>query len=82
MANDICDQLASQLKPLFGSMMLGPEFPLVAKIKDQYHKRILIKVNREYSPTQVRNLLKQEIDTLQFNNKTSLYRLHIDADPV
>jgi primosomal protein N' (replication factor Y) len=81
-ANDICDQLASQLKPLFGSMMLGPEFPLVAKIKDQYHKRILIKVNRDYSPTQVRNLLKQEIDTLQFNNKSSLYRLHIDADPV
>ena len=81
-ANNICDQLASQLKPLFGGMMLGPEFPLVAKIKDQYHKRILIKVNREYSPTQVRNLLKQEIDTLQYNNKSSMYRLHIDADPV
>ncbi len=81
-ANDICDQLASQLKPLFGGMMLGPEFPLVAKIKDQYHKRILLKINRDYSPTQVRNLLKHEIDTLQFNNKSSLYRLHIDADPV
>jgi len=26
--------------------------------------------------------LKQEIDTLQYNNKSSLYRLHIDADPV
>ena len=47
-------------------MLLGPEFPLVAKIKDQYHKRILLKINREYSPTQVRNLLKQEIDTLQY----------------
>ena len=40
-------QLANQLKPIFGSMMLGPEFPLVAKIKDQYHKRILLKINRE-----------------------------------
>ena len=81
-ANNICDQLANQLKPLFRGMMLGPEFPLVAKIKDQYHKRILLKINREYSPTQVRNLLKQEIDTLQYNNKSSMYRLHIDADPV
>lgn len=80
--NDIAQQLANQLKPLFGSMMLGPEFPLVAKIKDQYHKRILLKINREYSPTQVRNLLKQEIDTLQFNNKKSIYRLQVDADPV
>ncbi|MES2566614.1 MAG: primosomal protein N' [Bacteroidota bacterium] len=80
--NDISQQLANQLKPLFGGMMLGPEFPLVAKIKDQYHKRILLKINREYSPTQVRNLLKQEIDTLQYNNKKSIYRLQVDADPV
>lgn len=80
--NDIAQQLAHQLKPLFGGMMLGPEFPLVAKIKDQYHKRVLLKVNREYSPTQVRSLLKQEIDTLQYNNKKSQYRLLIDADPV
>lgn len=80
--NDIAQQLANQLKPLFGGMMLGPEFPLVAKIKDQYHKRILLKINRGYSPTQVRNLLKQEIDTLQYNNKKSIYRLQVDADPV
>ena len=80
--NDIAQQLANQLKPLFGGMMLGPEFPLVAKIKDQYHKRILLKINREYSPTQVRNLLKQEIDTLQYTNKKSIYRLQVDADPV
>jgi primosomal protein N' (replication factor Y) len=80
--NDIAEQLANQLKPLFGGMMLGPEFPLVAKIKDQYHKRILLKINREYSPTQVRNLLKQEIDLLQYHNKKSIYRLQVDADPV
>jgi len=80
--NDIAQQLANQLKPLFGGMMLGPEFPLVAKIKDQYHKRILLKINRGYSPTQANNLLKQEIDTLQYNNKKSIYRLQVDADPV
>lgn len=80
--NDIAEQLAVQLKPLFGGMLLGPEFPLVAKIKDQYHKRVLLKINREYSPTQVRNLLKQEMDILQYNNKTSVYRLQVDADPV
>ncbi len=80
--NEIAHQLANQLKPLFGGMMLGPEFPLVAKIKDQYHKRILLKINRDYSPTQVRHLLKQEIDTLQYNNKKSIYRLQVDADPV
>lgn len=80
--NDISQQLANQLKPLFGGMLLGPEFPLVAKIKDQYYKRILLKINREYSPTQVRGILKQELDSLQYNNKKSNYRIQIDADPV
>lgn len=80
--NDISHQLADLLKPVFEGMMLGPEFPLISKIKDQYHKRILLKIDRKYSFTQVRNLLKERIDLLQFNNKKSIYRLQIDADPV
>lgn len=80
--NDLAQQLANSLKPVFGNMLLGPEFPLIAKIKDQYHKRILLKINREYSATQVRNLLKQQLDLLQFNNKNTKYRLQINADPV
>ncbi len=80
--NTIAEAFAGQLRPLFGSMLLGPEFPLIAKIKDQFHKRILLKVNRSYSPTQIRQLLKTEIDTLQFRHKQYTYRLQVDADPV
>lgn len=80
--NDIAHQLAGLLKPVFEGMMLGPEFPLISKIKDQYHKRILLKIDRKFSFTQVRNLLKERTDLLQFNNKKSIYRLQIDADPV
>lgn len=80
--NDIAQQLAHQLHPLFGGMLLGPEFPLVAKLKDHYHKRILLKINRAYSPTQVRQLIKQELDALQYHHQKSNYRIQIDADPV
>lgn len=82
LTNLLAEELAAQLRPLFGAMMLGPEFPLIAKIKDQYHKRILLKINRDYAPTQVRNILKAEIDRLKFNNKQHAYRLVVDADPV
>lgn len=80
--NDITQQLATQLKPIFQGMLLGPQFPLVAKIKNLYLKRILLKINREFSPTQVRQLLKQEMDILQSNNRKSVYRIQVDADPV
>lgn len=82
LTNQLAEELAAQLRPLFGAMMLGPEFPLIARIKDQYHKRILLKINREYAPTQVRSILKAEIDRLKFNNKQHTYRLVVDADPV
>lgn len=80
--NLVAQDFATQLKPVFGKMMLGPEFPLIAKIKDQYLKRVLLKVNREYSTSQIRTLLKNEIDKLQFFHKEFKYRLQIDADPV
>ncbi|MBS1638248.1 MAG: primosomal protein N' [Bacteroidetes bacterium] len=80
--NNLAHEFAEQLRPLFGNMLLGPEFPLIARIKDQYHKRVLLKINRSYSPTQIRNLIKTEIDKLQYNNKNHKYRLQVDADPV
>ncbi len=80
--NDISQQLANQLKPIFKGMMLGPEFPMVAKVKDRFSKRILLKINREFSPTQIRQILKQQLDLLQHHNQKSTYRLVIDADPV
>jgi primosomal protein N' (replication factor Y) len=80
--NEIAEILAQRLKSIFVNMILGPEFPLVSKIKDTYHKRILLKVNRDYSPSQVRKLLKQELDFLVSENKKKLFRVQVDADPV
>lgn len=80
--NEIAELLAQRLKSIFANMVLGPEFPLISKIKDSFHKRILLKINREYSPSQVRKLLKNEIDILTSENKKKLFRIQVDADPV
>jgi primosomal protein N' (replication factor Y) (superfamily II helicase) len=80
--NEMAELLAQRLKSIFINMVLGPEFPLVSKIKDTYHKRILLKINRDYSPSQVRKLLKQELDILVSDNKKKLFRIQVDADPV
>lgn len=36
--------LATSLRQVFGELVLGPEFPPVARVRNQYHKNILVKI--------------------------------------
>jgi primosomal protein N' (replication factor Y) len=47
--NTGADWLAKSLKQIFGKNMLGPEFPPIARIRNQYHKNILIKIPHNQS---------------------------------
>lgn len=38
------DWMAKSLRQAFGNLVLGPEFPPVSRIRNQYHKHILIKI--------------------------------------
>lgn len=42
--NDGAEWLSKSLRQLFTKHVLGPEFPPVARIRNQYHKNILIKI--------------------------------------
>ena len=47
------DWLAKSLKQIFNTNVLGPEFPPISRIRNQYHKNILIKIpdNQSLSKT-------------------------------
>ncbi|MFH4968029.1 primosomal protein N' [Gaetbulibacter sp. M240] len=40
---------AKSLRQLFGNYVLGPESPAISRIRNQYHKNILIKIPKEQS---------------------------------
>ena len=42
--NDGAEWLAKSLRQLFRQHVLGPEFPPISRIRNQYHKNILIKI--------------------------------------
>lgn len=44
--NRAADALAARLRQSFGKRVLGPEYPLVARIMNQYIKTILVKLDR------------------------------------
>jgi primosomal protein N' (replication factor Y) len=80
--NHLANELFALLKRYFGDQLLGPEFPLVAKIKNQYYKRILIKTSKQKPIAETREFIFTSLNELQANYKDWRYRIAIDVDPV
>jgi primosomal protein N' (replication factor Y) len=80
--NHLSQELLQLLKPHFGNNILGPEFPLVAKIKNQYYKQLLIKTTKQESAISIRTKIHTAIDDLHNNYKKWNFKVQIDVDPV
>lgn len=80
--NHLANELFKLLKDHFKEHLLGPEFPLVAKIKNSYYKRILIKSARSEKAMEVRQHLYRAINDLQHQHQKWRYRVSIDVDPM
>lgn len=79
--NHLAGELFALLKPAFGDQLLGPEFPLISKIKNQYFKRILIKTSKQQAAASIRQVIYNALNDLQNNYKNWRYRISIDVDP-
>ena len=80
--NHLSNELFQLLKPTFNENLLGPEFPLISRIKNQYYKRILIKTSKTETAVSLRQTIFNALNDLQNNFKDWRYRISIDVDPV
>lgn len=81
--NHLSDELTSLFKSsLNQNNVLGPEFPLVKRVKTLYIKRILLKINRNDSVLKTRELITEQINTLNSKFKAWNFRVNINIDPV
>ncbi|MBL7922398.1 MAG: primosomal protein N' [Bacteroidia bacterium] len=80
--NHLANELFLLLKPTFNENLLGPEFPLISRIKNQYYKRILIKTSKKETTLSIRQIIFNALNDLQNNFKDWKYRIAIDVDPV
>ena len=73
---------ADMLRQQFGKRVLGPEFPLVSRIRNQYIKTVLLKLER----TVTLRKMKQDLSDKTFEFKKlhdfKSVRLQLDVDPV
>jgi len=79
--NKAAESFGNELKKIFAQRVLGPEFPIVSRIKNEYHKQILLKTEREYSSVKVREYLQKIIFDFKTKKMFSKVRLKSDVDP-
>lgn len=76
------EQFAGQLRELFGYRVLGPEFPLISRIRNKYIMQIMLKFERQGIKMQdVKKLIMKETEFFKMNKEHKKIRLNIDVDP-
>lgn len=74
-------EIANELVKVFGNRVLGPEFGLIPRIRNQYQKFITIKFERKASPAKVKQKIQEVIDDFRSNATNRSVRIKIDVDP-
>ncbi|MCF8303475.1 MAG: primosomal protein N' [Bacteroidales bacterium] len=79
--NEASKELAYRLKQAFGKRVLGPEFPLVSRIRNLYLENIIVKFERSREHQQMKEKMAEIIR--KFNNEPDYkpIRVAIDVDP-
>lgn len=76
------DEFTNELKKKFGSRVLGPEFPVISRIKNQYHKNTLVKIEREASIVKVREIISELKNNFESFSSYKAVKITIDVDPM
>lgn len=80
--NPAAKEFADACKKRFGNRVLGPEFPLIARIRNFYHKTILIKLEKDASPKAAKELLREVLTEFPKLKNYSSVIVGVDVDPM
>jgi primosomal protein N' (replication factor Y) len=79
--NLAADWMANVIKQTYKGTVLGPVFPAIARIRNQYHKQILIKVDHDLSAAAVKAVLLKTYKSFQAVAAFRSTRVNFDVDP-
>ncbi len=82
MVNSASDALAREFRKSFPKkLVLGPEYPMVSRIRAQYLKNIIVKIDRNAGILQKKEILKNILEEFSHNTKWKPVRVKINVDP-
>lgn len=74
-------ELSQSLRQLFGARVLGPQEPVINRISNMYLQRIILKMEKQSSPQQMKHLMMDTINRLIGSNRYKGVVVQIDVDP-
>ena len=75
-------ELSTNLRERFGARILGPEYPLINRIKMQYIKQMWIKIEREVSVVSAKRQMQEIIDHVRKRDGNKTIQIAVDVDPI
>lgn len=81
LVNEAADDFAKRLRAVFQERVLGPEFPVIARIQNYYLKEILVKIEQSAPQKKVKERLHELTDQFYSVPRFKSIRLVINVDP-
>ncbi|NER11005.1 replication restart DNA helicase PriA [Muriicola jejuensis] len=78
--NEAAAWFGKALRNAFGEQVLGPEFPPVARIRNQFIKQVLVKIPRDRSLAQTKNSIKRIENSFNAISQYRSVRVIYDVD--
>ncbi len=78
----IAQELSLNLRERFGGRILGPEYPLISRIKTFYIKQLWIKIEREISVVNAKRQMQEIIDRVKMRDGNKTVQIAVDVDPI
>ncbi|MCK4289334.1 MAG: primosomal protein N', partial [Bacteroidales bacterium] len=79
--NKAASEFAALLREKLGKRVLGPEYPMVSRIKNLFIKTVLIKIEKEISISFVKSEILKRVEIFYKNKDFKSIRILIDVDP-
>jgi primosomal protein N' (replication factor Y) len=73
--------LAKMLTDVFKDRVLGPEVPMISRVRNLYLQNITIKFERNASPNKIKGLIKEKLDFFLAQHDFRSIRVVVDVDP-
>lgn len=79
--NEASASLASRLRQVFGTRVIGPEYPSVPRVRGLYIKNILMRFERSESLGEAKRIILEQTNQLLAEKPFKSVRIAFDVDP-
>lgn len=80
--NKAAGVLAAMIKPYFGKLMLGPEYPMVSRVRNLYIKNLILKISKGKDGAQLKFETSHQVEKFLELPDYKSVKVQLDVDPM